>query len=203
MDILVGTRNQYKLTEMVNFLKGLDEIKIHYLDEIKDQIKVEEDQDSLEGNANKKAIEISKYTDYFVLTSDGGVDIPGLGNKWDILRNQRIVGEDNSDQEKVKVLINLMSELKNEDRKCTYYLALSLAKNGKLIWSFKDIYDTGHIIEKPDNSKIPQYRWMGHLWYYPQYQRVFNQLSEKEINEVRKQGNNIKENLHQYLKKLL
>jgi len=203
MDILIGTRNQYKLTEMVNFLKGLDEIKIHYLDEIKDQIKVEEDQDSLEDNANKKAIEISKYTDYFVLTSDGGVDIPGLGDKWDILRNQRIVGENNSDQEKVKNLINLMSELKNEDRKCTYYLALSLAKNGKLIWNFKDIYDTGYIIEKPDNSKIPQYRWMGHIWYYPRYQRVFNQLNETEINEVRQQGNNIKENLHQCIKKLL
>lgn len=203
MDILIGTRNQYKLTEMVNFLKGLDEIKIHYLDEINDQIKVEEDQDSLEGNANKKAMEISKHTDYFVLTSDGGVDIPGLGNKWDILRNQRIVGENNSDQEKVEVLINLMKGLKGEKRKCTYYLALSLAKNGKLIWCFKDIYDTGYIIKKPDNSAIPTHRWMGHVWYYPQYQRVFNQLNEIEINKVRQQGNNIKENLHQCLKKLL
>lgn len=203
MDILIGTRNPYKTDEMVNFLKGLNEIKIHYLDEIEDQIKVEEDQDSLEGNANKKAIEISKYTDYFVLTSDGGVDIPTLGNKWDILRNQRIVGENNSDQEKVKILINLMSELKNEDRKCTYHLALSLAKNGKLIWSFKDIYDTGYIIEKPDNSVIPTHRWMGHIWYYPQYQKTFNQLNESEINEVREQGSNIKENLHQYLKKFL
>lgn len=88
MDILIGTKNPYKSAEMVSFFKGLKNIKIHYLDELKENIKVNEDQNSLKGNAIKKATEISNHTDYFVLTSDGGVNIPGLENKWDLLKNQ-------------------------------------------------------------------------------------------------------------------
>ena len=50
-------------------------------------IEVEEDGLSLSENAQQKAVEISKYTNMYVLASDGGVDIPSLGDKWDILRN--------------------------------------------------------------------------------------------------------------------
>jgi len=202
MDILIGTRNPYKSAEMISFFKGLENIKIHYLDEIKENIKVEENQDSLKGNASKKARKISKHTDYFVLTSDGGVDIPGLGEKWDMLKNQRTVGENKTDQEKVNILINVMKGLKGEDRKCTYYLSLALAKNGKLIWSFEDIYDNGFITDNPSKSEIPKGKWMGFVWFYPQYQKVSTELNEKELFEVRKQGNKIKENLQQYIKTL-
>jgi len=202
MDILIGTRNPYKSAEMISFLKGLENIKIHFMDEIKETIKIEEDQDSLKGNANKKATEISKHTDYFVLTSDGGVDIPGLGEKWDMSKNQRTVGEDKTDQEKVNVLINLMEGLKGEERKCTYYLALALAKNSKLVWSFEDVYDNGYIIEKPNKTEIPIGKWMGFIWLYPQYQKVSTELNKKELFEVRKQGNRIKENLQQCISEI-
>ena len=200
MDILIGTKNPYKSAEMISFLEGVNNIKIHSIDEIEGENKVEEDQNSLKGNANKKAIEISKHTNYFVLTSDGGVDIPGLGDKWDILRNQRTVGEDKNDREKVDILINLMKGLKGEERKCTYHLALALAKQGQLIWSFEDIYDKGYIVEKPSESEIQNGRWMGFIWLYPQYQKVFTELNEDQIKEVRKQGNIIKKNLQQTLK---
>lgn len=202
MDILIGTRNPYKSAEMISFLEGLENIKIHYSDELKENVKVEEDQDSLKGNAIKKATEISQHTDYFVLTSDGGVDIPGLNNKWDLLKNQRTVGEDNTDREKVNILINLMKELKGENRKCTYHLALALAKQGQLIWSFEDIYDNGYIVEKPSEAEIPNGKWMGFIWLYPQYQKVFTELNEEEVKEIRKQGNKIKENLQQELKNI-
>jgi len=202
MDILIGTRNPYKSAEMVNFIENLKDIKIHYLDEIKKNIKIEEDQNSLKGNANKKAIEISKYCDYLVLASDGGVDISGLGEKWNILKNQRTVGENKNDREKVNILIGLMARLEREDRKCTYHLALALAKQGQLIWSFEDIYDQGYIVEKPANKKIPIGKWMGFIWFYPQFQKVFTELNKKEVKEVRKQGNRIKENLQQKLKSI-
>lgn len=202
MDILIGTRNPYKSAEMTSFIKGLKNIKIHYLDEIKQNIKVEEDQDSLKGNANKKAIEISKYTDYFVLTSDGGVDIPGLREKWHMIKSQRTVGEDKTDREKVSILIDLMTDLEGEDRKCTYHLALALAKQGHLFWSIEDIYDQGYIVKKPSKSKIPNGRWMGFIWLYPQFQKVYTKLTKNELQEVRKQGNRIKKELQQKLKKI-
>lgn len=202
MDILIGTKNPYKVEEMISLLNGIKNIKIHYLDEIKNKPIIEEDQASLKGNAEKKAIEISKHTNYFVLASDGGVDIPGLGKKWDIMKNQRTVGENKTDQEKVTVLINLMMGLKGENRKCIYHLGLALAKQGKLIWSFEDIYDSGYIIEKPSESEIPMGRWMGFVWFYPQFQKVYTDLNQQELIKIRKNGIKIKEYLRKAIKKV-
>ncbi len=199
MDILVGTRNQYKSTEMAFFLKGLEGVKVHFLAETEINVHVDEDQMTLKANAEKKAVEISKHTVWYVLTSDGGVDIPGLGSKWDVLRNQRTVGESKTEREKAKVLLGLMEDLKGEDRRCSYQLALALAKNGKLLWSDQEVTDVGYISEKLDDSEIPPYRWMGHLWYYPEFKKTFNQMDEKERNEVRKQGDKLKNKLQQFL----
>ena len=200
MDILIGTRNAYKKGEMIWFLGNNPKIKIYSLDELNIYLKVEEDQESLIANAKKKAKELSKLTDYYVLTSDGGVDIPALGKKWDRLKNQRTVGENNSDLVKANILLNLMKDLKDEERKVTYFLALALAKDGKVIWSKEDITDEGYITGKLINNNIPQYHWMGHIWYYPKHKKVFNQLNKKELEEIRKKAKKLKEGLISYLK---
>lgn len=203
MDILIGTKNQYKATEMVSFLGKHSGVNIHFWEELGLEIKIEEDQETFQKNAEKKAIEISRLTGWYVLASDGGVDIPGLGKKWDILRNQRIVGEDKTDLEKAEKLLSLMKDLKGEKRKASYRLALALAKGGNLIWSIEEISDKGFISEELIDKEIPPYRWMGHLWYYPQHKKVFNMLSEKEKEEVRKQGIEIKRNLRKVIEKIL
>ncbi|KKQ55876.1 MAG: hypothetical protein US75_C0012G0019 [Candidatus Woesebacteria bacterium GW2011_GWC1_38_13] len=202
MDILIGTKNLYKATEMVSLINANLKINIHYLKDKNIKIKIEEDQPSLIKNAEKKAVEISKLTDYYVLTSDGGVDIPGLGKRWDILKNQRIVGENNTDIVKADNLLRLMKDLNGTKRKVEYYLALALAKNGKLIWSAQDIYDKGYIVENLPDRNIPTYLWMSHLWYYPKYKRVFNKLTKQEKEEVRKQGIGLKRRLLKIIKSL-
>jgi len=203
MDILIGTRNKYKATEMVSLLGKFPNLKIHFLDESNLNSKIEEDQKTLKNNAEKKAVGISKLTNYHVIASDGGVDIPGLGKKWDILKNQRTVGEDKTDLEKANKLLNIIKGLKKEKRKAIYYLSLALAKNGELIWSTEQIYDKGYIAEELPDKQIPQYLWMSHLWYYPKYKRVFNKLSEKEKEEVRKQGEGIKKSLQIKIREIL
>lgn len=99
MDILIGTRNEYKATEMAWFLVGLEGITFHFLKDTAIRVNVEEDQTSLKANAEKKALVISQHTNLCVLTSDGGVDIPGLGSQWNMLQNQRTVGENKTDRE--------------------------------------------------------------------------------------------------------
>ena len=200
MDILIDTKNQYKIEEMISLLGNNNNIKIHRLNEIPEKIIVEEDQNNLKDNAIKKAVEISRHTNWYVFTSDGGVDILGLGNKWDILKNQRIVGENKTDKEKVDTLISLMDGLDGEDRKCTYHLALAIAKDGHVLWSNENIIDTGYIIEKPEDVEIPPYKWMNHVWYYPQFNKTANQVNETEREEIRKMAENSKKNLQQFLK---
>ena len=49
----------------------------------------------------------------------------------------------------------------------------------------EQISDSGYIAEEIPDRVIPEYHWMGHVWYYPRHQKVFNKLSEKEKEEVR------------------
>ena len=202
MDVLIGTKNQYKATEMASFLGQSPGVKIHFWGEVGLDLKVEEDQPTLIKNAEKKAIEISKLTDWYVLASDGGVDIPGLGKKWNLLKNQRTVGENKTDLEKAEKLLSLMKGLKGEKRKASYRLALALAKKGKLIWSTERITDQGLIAEKLCDREIPHHRWMGHLLISPFHNKVFNKLTEKERNELRKQGERLQRSLRKIIKEI-
>ena len=199
MEILIATKNAYKATEMSSFLEDLVNVKIHLLKDQDFEVEVEEDGKSLKENAVKKAIEISKKTKYLTLASDGGVDIPGLGEKWDFLKNQRTVGQWKSDIEKAKKLLDLMEGLKGEGRKTEYYLALALAKEGKLIWADEGIMERGHIVEELPDEDIPEYRWMGHIWYYREFGKVFNKLNDKEVKKVREQSKELKGKLQKIL----
>ncbi|NQU83127.1 MAG: hypothetical protein HQ536_00285, partial [Parcubacteria group bacterium] len=114
-----------------------------------------------------------------------------------------IVGEDKTDIEKAEKLLDLMKNLKREKRNASYCLALALAKKGNLIWSTEQISDKGLILEKLPDRKIPPYRWMGHLWYYPQYKKVFNKLSEKEKEKTREQAIGIKKDLRRIIEEIL
>ena len=203
MDILIGTKNEYKATEMISFLGNIPGVTVYRLEDLNLKIKVEEDQFTLRKNAEKKAKEISELTDWYVLTSDGGVDLPGLGDKWDILRNQRIVGEDKTDLEKALKLLLLMKDIKGEARKAEYHLVLAIGLKGRVIWSTEQITDIGYISEKLVDSDIPKYRWMGHLWYYPKHKKVFNKLTEEQKDDVRKIAAGIKKSLRKNVKKLL
>lgn len=203
MDILIGTKNEYKATEMVYLLGKHKELEVHFLKDINLEIKIKEDQLTLMKNAEKKAVEISKLTDWYILTSDGGVDIPGLGDKWDIMKNQRTVGEDKTDIEKAEKLLEFMKGLKGKDRKASYRFGVALAKKGRVIWSSEQITDWGYISNKLYNNKIPPYRWMSHLWYYPQYKKVFNQLNESEKVEIRKRGKGIQRELRNVIKVMI
>jgi len=203
VDILIGTKNEYKATEIASLLEGLHDLKIHYLAELDLNLKIEEEQNTLKKNAGKKALEISKFTKWYVLASDGGVDIPALGDKWDILKNQRIVGEGSTDLEKAQKLLKLMKELKNEKRKSSYRLALALARKGKLIWTDEKVTDKGIIAKNLYDKNIPPYRWMGHLWYYPQFKKVFNQLSGDEKLKVRQRGKSLRMSLQKKIKELM
>lgn len=199
MNILIGTRNPYKAGEMEYMLKDTLGVKIHFLKDTDIDLDVEEDGSTLIENASKKAVEISKHTDMYVLTSDGGVDIPGLGDKWDILRNQRIVGKDNTDLEKINKLLSLMKDLKGEERKAEYYLAIALAYKGDLLWTGEDITDRGYIIDDLVDMDIPKYYWMGHVWYYPQFKKVSTRISEEEQLKNRDQEEELKKRLQEYI----
>jgi inosine/xanthosine triphosphate pyrophosphatase family protein len=203
MDILIGTKNAYKAGEMKYFLADIPGVVIHEWDELDLNIKVEENQSSLVGNAEKKARKISALTDYYVLTSDSGNDIPGLGDRWDILRNQRIVGENSTDREKVQKIMSLMDGLKGEERLAEEHFALALGYKGEVIWSAEDTVDTGYIVEMASEDEIPPYKWMGHVWYYPDLGKTYNNMTDSEVENKRKRSSKLRSLLKEKIEGIL
>ncbi len=203
MDILIGTKNDYKADEMLYYLDGVEGINIHFLKDQSIDVDVLEDENTLEENAQKKAIEISKKTDFFVLASDGGVDIPALGEDWDFLKNQRIIGEKRNDVQKAEKLLKMMKGLKGEERKVVFHHALALAKTGKVLWSDQKITETGYIADELPDKNIPKSKWLSHIWYYPEFGKVFNKLDEFELEKVREQSKLLKKGLHKKVAELL
>lgn len=203
MQILIGTKNEYKIGEMMYMLKDIENIDIHLLKDTDINLNIEENGNSLKENAEKKAKEISKYTNMYVLTSDGGMNIPGLGSKWNMLTSQRNVGEGNTDLEKAKKLLNMMNALKGEDRRVEYRLALVLGLNGNIIWSGEGIIRRGYVAEKLYSNDVPDTKWTSHLWYYPELGKVHNQLNDEELNIVRKREDGLKRDLEKFIKYLV
>lgn len=187
MELLIATKNKFKIAEMMWYLEGVKGVNIHYLEELGCDPKVEEDCQTLLDNAEKKARKISELTEWFVLCSDRGVDIPGLKDRWDILRNQRIIGEGKNDREKVDTLLDLMEGLKGQERMAEDHFALALAQGGRILWSGQVVADQAYIAEEVGVEDIPQSTWMGFLLYYPKFKKRYTQLNLEEKEEVRSQ----------------
>ena len=79
MRLVVATRNKHKLEEIRAILTGLDVELFSALDfpEIPD---VEEDGDTFEANAIKKAVTLARATGGWALADDSGLEVAALGN---------------------------------------------------------------------------------------------------------------------------
>ena len=188
---------------MSSYLKGMEELQILFLKDQNVNVSVDENGKSLEENAQKKAIEISKKTEFLTLASDGGVDIPALGNDWNILENQRIIGQDSSDIQKAEKLLEMMQDVDWNERRVEFHHALALAKGGRLLWSDEKVTERGYIATHLPDKNIPKCKWISHLWYYPEFGKVYNKLEDFELKKVREQSKELRESLQNAIADIL
>lgn len=113
MKIVVATNNQGKLKEIKQILKGYELVT---LKEIGCKIEVEEDQETFEGNAKKKAREVAKITNMPCIADDSGLCIEALGG-WPGVHTARFLGEAETDAQKNEAILEKMKHLEGEQRK--------------------------------------------------------------------------------------
>lgn len=77
MDIVLATRNKKKIVEIKRITAGLP-VTILSLDDYPHCPEVEEDQKTFEGNAKKKAVEVSRCTGKPALADDSGLEVDAL-----------------------------------------------------------------------------------------------------------------------------
>lgn len=141
-EIVFASNNKGKIREVQEILR---DYKILSLEEIGIDIDVEEDKDTFEGNAIKKAVEISKYLNgKMVIADDSGIEIEYLDGFPGVFTKRWNSG---TDRDRNLSIIKKLYGIGKQDRKITMVTAIALAQNEKVITT-KGTVD-GYVVEEP------------------------------------------------------
>ena len=140
--VIMASGNKGKIKEAQEILEDYEIIPMN---EIGIDIDVEEDQDTFEGNARKKAETIAKSLNgKMCLADDSGIQIeyldgfPGVYTKrW----------HNGTDRERNEALIEKLKGVPHEKRKITFITAMALSDGEKTITAVADIQ--GYVAEIP------------------------------------------------------
>ena len=92
MNIVLATRNRDKIKEITKILDGL-RVEISSALDFPGLEEVEEDGTTLEENASKKAIVVSKFTQQLAIADDSGLEVDALEGRPGVY-SSRFAGED-------------------------------------------------------------------------------------------------------------
>ena len=127
-EIILATNNKGKIKELEEILK---EYKLLSLKEANIDIEVDEDRDTFEDNALKKAGEICKVTNKICIADDSGLCIDIL-NGFPGVYTARFLGEDATQDERNSYLLEKLKDKSREERKAKVITCIALVKpNGE------------------------------------------------------------------------
>ena len=131
MDIVLATRNKKKIEEMSRILGGMG-INILTMDDFPSCPEVEEDMDTFEGNAVKKALAITKCTNKIAVADDSGLEVYALKGGPGVM-SARYAGENANDVANIEKLLSEMKDIPEEQRGARFVCCIALAyPNGKV-----------------------------------------------------------------------
>ena len=126
-DIVIATRNKKKLIEIRELLADLD-FNVLSIDDFSDIPEIDEDMDTFEGNARKKAVQIAQITNKLTLADDSGLEIDFLNGKPGI-HSARFAGKNATDEERYKKVLNLLREVPQHQRTARFKCAVAITEN--------------------------------------------------------------------------
>jgi XTP/dITP diphosphohydrolase len=107
--LVIATTNPGKLAELRELLSNLPLDLLSIADVSKTPIHVDEDGDTFEANATKKAREVSAATMMWTLADDSGLEVDALGGAPGVL-SARYAGERATDAENNAALLSALAE---------------------------------------------------------------------------------------------
>lgn len=181
---ILASNNEHKIREIKEILKDLS-IQISSLNEEGIDIEIEEDGETFEENAKKKAVEISNflknkgYSDFIVMADDSGLEVEYLGYKPGVF-SARYAGEHGNDLKNNEKLLRELDGVPEEKRGARFVCQVAIVNS-------RDEYHTirgevkGRILTKLDGDKGFGY---DPLFYYEPLKKSFAELTDEEKNNV-------------------
>ena len=178
--LVLATTNEGK-TEEIRALLADFPVEIKNLTDFGPTPPIEEDGETFEDNAVKKARFVAKILGFPALADDSGLMVEALGNGPGV-RSARYAGEEATDAENNAKLLRELENVKNRDAAFACVIAIAVPWGPTLIYEGRC---QGVIADKLAGSKGFGY---DPIFYYPPLKKTFAQLSTEEKNQVSHRG---------------
>lgn len=178
--LILATRNEGKISEFRELLSGF-EVEIRSLNDFGPIPAVEEDGDTFEENAYKKAHFTAKVLGFPALADDSGLVVPALGGEPGV-RSARYGGDEANDLKNNLKLLKAMGGVTNRVAVFQCVIAIAVPRGPALIYEGKC---EGEITDKMKGNQGFGY---DPVFYYPSLQKTFAQMSIEEKNQVSHRG---------------
>ena len=176
--LLIATKNQGKLKEILDFLSDLP-LQTVSLSDVGIGDEFEEKGTTYKENSQNKAIFYAKKSGLPAIADDGGIEIDALNGAPGI-KSRRWLGHEASDGELVEHMKRIARELPKNNRKAYFRTIVSFSlPNGKVWSSFGEV--EGEIVEKPRLKLLKGYPYRS-FFYLPKIKKFYHEsdLSDKE-----------------------
>ena len=185
MTLVIATSNPGKTAEIRDMLTGFP-ITIKNLEDFGPIPAVEEDGDTFDDNAYKKASFVSKVLGLPALADDSGLVVEVLGGAPGVY-SARYAGQNATDDQRCTKLLNEMKGKTN--RKAAFECVISIAVPHGPALTYEARCE-GLIAEEPAGENGFGY---DPIFYYPPLQKTFAQLTREEKGRVSHRGKALQE----------
>ena len=128
--LILSTGNMNKVDEIKKILKDLPIEVLSKADINLSHIDVIEDGTSLSENSLKKALELSKHTDYMVMADDSGLFVDALNGEPGVY-SSRYAGEEGNDAKNNMKLLNALKNIESPNRTAKFMTVIALVTEDK------------------------------------------------------------------------
>ena len=180
--ILLATGNGDKQKAFRSLLDGLPFRPVTPA-ELGIDVSPNEDGDTHEAIAEKKAVVWSNAGSMLAIASDGGLVIPALGPAWESRHTRRFAGPAVDDSQRVDRLLELMEPLDGADRNASWAEGLAIAYKGRLLASWELLGAAGEIAQARKPGPVPEF-WAFTVWTFPQFGKTYNELTPEELESL-------------------
>ena len=183
--IVIATRNKGKKSEISDLLKGFP-VDIKGLDDFGPIPHIEEDGNTFDENAYKKASFTARILGFPALADDSGLLVEALGGAPGVL-SARYAGENATDEQRCQKLLQEMEGKTN--RKAAFECVISIAVPTGPALTYEARCE-GLIAEQPSGSNGFGY---DPVFYYPPLNKTFGELTIEEKSRVSHRGKALRE----------
>jgi XTP/dITP diphosphohydrolase len=195
MTLVIATRNPGKTAEIRDLLADFP-IHIKNLEEFGPIPPVEEDGETFDDNAYKKASFVSKVLGLPALADDSGLVVEALGGAPGVY-SARYAGDNATDEQR---FTKLLEEMKGQtNRKAAFECVISIAVPPGPALTYEARCE-GLIAEKPVGKNGFGY---DPVFYYPPFNKTFGQLTREEKSRVSHRGKALRELKEEFDKVLI